>query len=247
MRYDKSVSMDMQDVDLQKKGQSILPVDIASGLDLRHLGWNFGCFEPHAQILRGIDSRAFIYRQRNSMNQPDVPSGSDPSEELVRLIAQAQRRLYAFVLTLVRRPSDADDVLQETNVVLWRKREAYQSGTDFFAWAFQIARLQVLAHRARTERQGKPFDDAVLDALAQQAEAESKHYDQREAALRDCLRKLPVDLRTIIVRRYQLDVTVNSLAEELGKTAKAVSESLRRIRLALRQCIERTLSAERHS
>lgn len=170
----------------------------------------------------------------------------DPSEELVGLIAQAQRRLYAFVLTLVRQPNEVDDILQETNVVLWRKRDSYRPGSDFFAWAFEIARLQVLAFRARQGRQAGAFDDSLLAELAAAAILESPMLDHREAALRTCLEKLPPVQRELIVRRYQPDVEVNSLAFEVGKTAKAVSESLRRIRENLRQCIERTLAAESH-
>jgi RNA polymerase sigma-70 factor (ECF subfamily) len=181
------------------------------------------------------------------MHHSDQHTPSDSCEELVRLIAQAQRRLYAFVLTLVRRPADVEDILQETNVVLWRKRDTYRPGSDFFAWAFEIARLQVLAFRARQVRREDPFDDSLLENLADTARQESAMYGRRETALRACLEKLPAEQRALIVRRYQPDVAVHSLAAEIGKTAKAVSEALRRIRENLRQCIERTLAAEFHS
>lgn len=179
-----------------------------------------------------------------TMKQPSDPTPIDSTEEFVHSITQAQRRLYAFVLALVRRPADADDVLQETNVVLWRKRETYRPGTDFYAWAFEIVRLQVLAWRARQARSADPFDAALLTEIAAAAELESQRYGQREAALRSCLQKLPEQQRALIIRRYQPEVAVNSLAAELGKSAKSVSESLRRIRDTLRQCIERTLAAE---
>lgn len=181
------------------------------------------------------------------MTHSDDFASTDPDEELVQLIAQAQRRLYAFILALVRRPADTDDILQEVNVVLWRKRETYRSGTDFLSWAVEIARLQVLAHRARQARHGIRFDTSLLADIADAALAESEQYDRRDAALRSCLQKLPEQQRELIVRRYQPKATVNALAEEMGKTAKAVSESLRRIRETLRQCIERTLAAESRS
>lgn len=172
---------------------------------------------------------------------------ADPSEQLVRLIAQAQRRLFAFVLAMVRRSTDAEDILQEINVVLWRKRESYRPETDFFAWAFEIARYQVLSHRTRQVRAGDPFDVDLLGEIADAASVESCQFDQRGAALRQCLQKLPARQRELILRRYQPDVAVSSLATEMGRSANAVSELLRRIRETLRQCIERTLSAESHS
>lgn len=175
------------------------------------------------------------------MNDTTPP---DPSEQLVRLIAQAQRRLFAFVLALVRRPVDAEDILQETNVVLWRKRDTYRPESDFFAWAFEIARWQVLSHRTRQARQGDPFDAALLAEIADSAAIESDQFDRRGSALHRCLQKLPAQQRELIMKRYQPDAAVHSLAAELGKSANAVSELLRRIRETLRQCIERTLSAE---
>ena len=96
------------------------------------------------------------------MTNPDETETADPAEEVVRSIAQAQRRLFAFILTLVRRAGDAEDILQETNVVLWRKRETFRPGSDFYAWAFEIARWQFLAWRSRQNRQGSPLDAALL-------------------------------------------------------------------------------------
>src|SRR5690606_17072345 len=113
---------------------------------------------------------------------------------------------------------------------LWRKRDTFKPGTDFFAWAFEIARLQALAYWSRHAKSGVPLDANLLAELAEIASSESAHYDRREAALNSCLEKLPVAQRDLITKRYQPDVAVNSLAVEIGKSAKAVSESLRRIR-----------------
>ncbi|MDF1747096.1 MAG: sigma-70 family RNA polymerase sigma factor [Gimesia sp.] len=178
------------------------------------------------------------------MNDDDNQAAKMESEEHVRLIAQAQRRVYAFIFSLVGHSTDADDILQETNVVLWRKRETYERGTNYFAWAFAIARLQVLAHRSRQACRGMTFDDDLLEEIAKAASTESEQYDRRNIALQGCLQKLTSIQRDLITRRYQPDGAVNSLATDIGKTSKAVSESLRRVREKLRLCIERTLAAE---
>lgn len=168
----------------------------------------------------------------------------DATEDLVRLIAQSQRRLYGFILALVGRPADAEDVLQEANVVLWRRRSTFQPGSSFLAWAIEIARLQVLAWRGRDGRRVDLLDDALLAQIAAAAIVESDRETRSQAALAECLKKLPEPQRALILRRYQPQVAVNTLAAETGKSAKAVSESLRRIRDALRQCIERSLALE---
>jgi len=64
-----------------------------------------------------------------------------PSADYIYQVTRAQRALYCFITTLIRRPADAEDVLQETNLVLWRKAAEFISGRDFMPWALRIAQL----------------------------------------------------------------------------------------------------------
>ncbi|MFN6162181.1 MAG: sigma factor, partial [Planctomycetota bacterium] len=70
---------------------------------------------------------------------------SNPSE-IVSLIASHQTRLRGLVRCLLVRSADVDDVLQEINAVLWEKADQFQPGTDFWAWASQVARFKALNH-----------------------------------------------------------------------------------------------------
>ena len=79
--------------------------------------------------------------------------------------------------------------------------------------------------------------------LADEAAAEPV-VEARWHALASCLQKLSSEQRALIARRYQPDASVNAMAEAAGTTPKAVSDKLRRIRRALLDCIQRTLSKE---
>jgi len=164
------------------------------------------------------------------------------SSEFVSLLTANQRKLYAFILALVRRPADADDVLQETNMVMWRKSEEFELGTGFDAWSFQIARFQVMAYRKRLQRSKLHFDDELTEQLADLAEVEWVGENSRHSALSQCLQKLPSDQRKLIAQRYEPGAKVQDLAAKQGRSPKALSEALRRIRRALMECIERRLS-----
>jgi RNA polymerase sigma-70 factor (ECF subfamily) len=152
--------------------------------------------------------------------------------------------LYAFILTLVRQPADAEDVLQETNVVLWRKAGEYDPARDFMPWAMRIAQLQVMAHLKRQKRVPMTFDGPLLAVLADEAIAETAELDPRRHALTRCLQKLPDHRRKLIAARYGPGGSVNALARRSGKSSKAISETLRRIRRVLLDCIERTVARE---
>ena len=169
------------------------------------------------------------------------------SAEFVGLLTGSQRKLYAFILSLVRNPGDADDVLQESNMVMWRKAEEFEPGTNFEAWAFTVARFQVMAYRKRRQRSRLHFDDELVELLA----VDAAHHlepdqDPRREALASCLGKLTSEQRALVAERYEPGASVNRMAEKQGRSPKAVSEALRRIRKNLLACIESTLSRENH-
>ncbi len=162
--------------------------------------------------------------------------------EFIRLLTSSQRKLFTFILSLVRNHSDADDILQETNMVAWQKWQEFELGTNFEAWAFTIARFQVMAFRKKRQRSRLHFDDELVDLLATDAsEMFLDNHDPRVGALSTCLKKLKEDQRQLVARRYEPGGCVNDIAAEQGRSPKAVSESLRRIRRSLMICIERTL------
>jgi RNA polymerase sigma-70 factor (ECF subfamily) len=167
-----------------------------------------------------------------------------PSVDYLSSVSRAQRSLYAFILTLVRQAADAEDVLQETNVVLWQKAAEFDTTRPFMPWALRIAHLQAMAHLKRQKRVPMTFDEPLLAELAEEAIAESAELDSRRQALAGCLQRLPTRQRELIARRYQPGGSVNELARQAGKTPKAMSEMLRRVRRALLTCIERKLAQE---
>ncbi|MCB1089352.1 MAG: sigma-70 family RNA polymerase sigma factor [Verrucomicrobiae bacterium] len=182
--------------------------------------------------------------QNETASEPAPTPANGVSAEFISHLTSSQRQLYAFILSLVRHTADADDVLQETNLVMWRKWADFTPGTNFDAWSFSIARFQVMAHRKRQQRSRLHFDDELVDLLASEAATAYETPDPRRRALSDCLRKLGSEQRRLIARRYEPGGSVIDMATEQGRSPKAVSEALRRIRKTLMTCIETTLARE---
>src|SRR5580658_8631053 len=88
---------------------------------------------------------------------------------MVRLITNAQPTLYRFIRSLLPDANAAQDVLQETNLVLWRKSDEFRDKVNFMGWAFTIARYQVLAYRRDSSREQRMFDQSLFDELADEA------------------------------------------------------------------------------
>jgi RNA polymerase sigma-70 factor (ECF subfamily) len=163
------------------------------------------------------------------------------SEQFLQHLTANQSRLYAYILTLLPDPDRANDVLQETNLVLWRKAGEFDAGLPFATWACKIAYFQVLALRRDLGREKLLFDDELIADLAREAEP-VEEPDRRQQALRRCLAKLSRSQRDLLERRYQPGGSVQGMAQALGRTVGAISQMLYRIREALEQCVEKSLA-----
>lgn len=168
----------------------------------------------------------------------------DRVAEFLELYSSHYPRLQFYVTALLPTANDASDVLQETSMVLWRKFDTFELGTNFFAWACKIARFQVMKYRERKGRSARLFDTTLLEKLADEACDERMARGVPLSALENCLGKLSEGDRSLIRRRYQPDATVQQLAADVGRTANSVSKSLGRIRRVLLECIDRTLALE---
>lgn len=167
----------------------------------------------------------------------------EPSE-IVQLIAAHQTRLRGLVRCLLVRPADVDDVLQEVNTVLWEKASGFQAGSDFWAWACQIARFKALNHLRKYNRDRLVFDERVLNELADLAEERVAQVDQRREALEHCLNLLPPAQRQLLDLRYSGGHAIESIGQMIGRPQGSIRQTLYRIRQALLDCIQSKLEAE---
>jgi RNA polymerase sigma-70 factor, ECF subfamily len=180
--------------------------------------------------------------------EPHVPQpyGKDENakvEAFTQLLATCQRRVFLYALGLVHNPTDAEEILQQTNLVLWRKFEQFEQGTGFDRWACRIAYYEVLKAR---EKQGRMrlFSGDFIDTMAADVEKSLDLLDERREALSGCLKKLREKDRYLVMQRYQHRATTRGVAEALGRSVQGTRKSLHRIRMSLLACIERTLAAK---
>lgn len=172
-----------------------------------------------------------------------TPENTGPGPEFVQEFTRNQRRLYLYILAQVGRPTDAEEILQETNLVVWRKSAQFEPGTSFFAWTSRVALFEVLKHRERRARDKLRFSPEFVESVAEEALEASENWEERRKALSICMGKLRPQDRELIRRRYSPGENGISVAEDLGRPINAVYQSLGRIRRALMECVNRQLSA----
>jgi RNA polymerase sigma-70 factor (ECF subfamily) len=167
---------------------------------------------------------------------------NDTTEFITQLTA-AQPSLWAYVFSLLPEHVPAQDVLQETNLTLWRKAQEFQPGTSFLAWACQVAYFHVLSHRRRVRRDRLVFDEEVFAYLAERQADRAAELGERLTTLRGCLEKLPEPSRRLLAQRYAPGGSVKDLAEADGRSVAALSQVLYRIREKLLNCIQTARAA----
>ncbi|MBN8458082.1 MAG: sigma-70 family RNA polymerase sigma factor [Verrucomicrobia bacterium] len=173
-----------------------------------------------------------------------MPSDADNagSEEFVRELTNHQTAMLAYIRSLAPGGSGARDLLQEVNITLWQKRETFELGTNFKAWAFQTIRYHLLNHRRRLMSHGwLVFDDDLVERMSPELEADPEELEERHLALRRCLQRLRPQDRDLIHHRYATGSTLNEYAAATRRSAGTLKAILFNLRSVLRRCIERQL------
>src|SRR5690242_10297431 len=88
--------------------------------------------------------------------------------EFIRLLTSHQVRLRAFALSLIPHWADAEEVLQEANLVMWKKFDQFKLGTSFFSWGCKIIHLTAKDFRRRQSRGRMHFGDQFMELVAVQ-------------------------------------------------------------------------------
>jgi RNA polymerase sigma-70 factor (ECF subfamily) len=166
------------------------------------------------------------------------------TEAYLRLLTQHDRWLATYVHSLVPRAADADDILQEVKVTMWKQFANFEPGSNFRAWSRKIATHQILNYRrAEHRRPNAELEDAFIEAVAAEIDRQAETLEGRADALRACLHKLPEAHRKLIVWRYYEDCGVEEVAAKSGRTVEAVYRLLSRIRAVLNECVSRQLGS----
>jgi len=161
----------------------------------------------------------------------------DHQQQVLQLFVRHQTRIKGFIVSLMGDFAAAEDVLQETFLVVQQKAAGFELNSNFVAWAFQIARFQVMKAQGQRRRAAERFSDEALETLA--ASAPEQGLDESKlAVLPRCLDRLAPQARRLVDLFYEHEHKPQEIARMMGWTPPAVSVALSRARRFLRECVE---------
>lgn len=170
---------------------------------------------------------------------------ADRDSRFVTLLTANQLPLLLYVRSLLPGEPASRDVAQQANTKIWEKRADFELGTNFKAWAFSIARFEVLNYRKKQARDAKlVFSDELESTIASELARASDDMQDRHEALQGCLQKLAPQQRELILHRYSSVGTLADYAASVGRSAAGLKVTLHRLRSTLLDCVEEKLRSE---
>lgn len=173
---------------------------------------------------------------------------------LIKLALEGQTECFAALMdrhlvavrkrmaSMVRNPTDTDDLLQEVLLKVWRHLSTFRSESSFRTWMTRIAMNEALQLFRREQRRPtcQPLSD--LDAFASPSESPHQSFARVQAtqAVRNAVVRLPDKYRQVLILRDLEQLSARETAEWLQSSIPAVKTRLFRARLLLSATLERS-------
>jgi RNA polymerase sigma-70 factor, ECF subfamily len=171
-------------------------------------------------------------------DRDDGRTTDDLRAQFLRLFLPAERELFRYVTALVPNVGDAEEIVQQTAVELWKKFHEYDPTQPFTPWACRFALNIVKQWVARQQRWQSLLDRGLAEELVNRREQLRPQFESRLSHLDRCLEKLLPEQREIVEAYYFRRQRIEVIAKQTRRSVESVYKALQRIRLMLRQCIE---------
>jgi RNA polymerase sigma-70 factor (ECF subfamily) len=151
-------------------------------------------------------------------------------------------KLFGVCIRILKDRSEAEDVLQDVYVTVWRKAGAFDPGrASPITWLVAIARNRAIdrLRASAVSRRMEPIEAA--DAVSDPAPVASEHFElgQQQERLTRCLEELEAQHATAIRAAFLDGATYEQLAVRMSVPLGTMKSWIRRGLLKLRACLER--------
>jgi len=167
------------------------------------------------------------------------------SESFEILLRKYEAKVYNLAIRLTRNTEDAEEVLQDVFVTVYRKIESFEGKAKFSSWLYRVT-VNAAFMKLRKRKQDHSI---LLDDLISQINNKSLHdvkssssksdYMTVSKEMRDMIEgaisKLPGDYRAVFILRDIDGLSNKEVGEILNLTIPAVKSRLHRSRLMLRK------------
>ncbi len=163
-------------------------------------------------------------------------------ERLLRQFYASQPQLRAFVFASTRNYHATEEILQDVAIVVAQKAAGFDEERPLHPWLLGIARNKILKWREAQGREAATLRfDTIAECLPHARLFEPQGISRRQQALNLCLGKLPARQRRIVELRYGQGMDCSRIAGDLHHSVQSIYALLKRLKNALRHCVEEQL------
>jgi RNA polymerase sigma-70 factor (ECF subfamily) len=179
--------------------------------------------------------------KENENKQPDLQKSQ--YEHFLQLFRKNEERIFGFILKLLPNFSLAEDIMQDTMMIMWRKFDDFEEGSCFAAWGMQIARYKVMEFHQQNKRHlVVHFNDEILTRLTAD-NSPGRTKNRYLEALHGCVDKLKEQNKEIVMLRYLKEMSSKQISQQMGVSTNVIYKNIAKIHYVLQECVEKTLSA----
>lgn len=142
------------------------------------------------------------------------------------LLQKYQQKIYWHIRRLVIDHDDADDLVQETFVKVWKNLQNFRSDSQLYTWIYRIATNESITFLNRKKNRNNISLDEVNSELAETL-ASSSYFDgdKIQRKLQEAVLTLPEKQRIIFNMKYFDDMKYEEISAVLGTTVGALKAS----------------------
>jgi RNA polymerase sigma-70 factor (ECF subfamily) len=155
------------------------------------------------------------------------------------LVRRHNQRLYRAARAITRDDQDAEDVLQQGWLQVFRKLSQYRGEAAFTTWATRI-----VIHEAISVARKRPAIAEVRDEAVEATPDDEVDRAQLGKLLERCLNTIPQGNREVLVMRDVLELDTAETAACLGLSEEAVRVRLHRARAAVAAALSEQMTNE---
>ena len=208
-------------------------------LKLKIISGVLRCFIPL------LISRLYLTPKRllmnNSINDNDI--NLDKYQVYVSLLVPNYYRIFNYILSMVANFNDAEDIMQETSILMLRKFDDFERDTNFVGWANAIARYKVLEF-IKKKKELVVLDQEMVDDLSNAYNKRTSLCNPWIDALHGCVGKLEVVDQKLLKMQYEENYTIKNISHVFGWSFQKIYRQKSRISGLLLRCIRREVDGK---
>lgn len=155
-------------------------------------------------------------------------------ESLHKLYSVVNEGIYAFALSILKNPYDAEDVLQDVFLTIYNKAKTYNGMNKPLAWIYTITKNCCFMKMRKTKKIVKiPFEDIIDDAIFTKVE-----NVENQIVLKAALKNLSSEESQIVMLHIIGGLKNKEIAELLNMPLNTVLSKYNRALVKLRNYIE---------